>query len=58
MVALVLERGAQRLDLAAFATYCREQLPEYARPLFLRILPKMDVTGTFKHQKVQLRKEV
>ena len=32
-------------------------LPSYARPLFLRMMPKVTVTVTFKHQKVQLRKE-
>ncbi len=26
-------------------------------PLFLRRLPKIDVTGTFKHQKVELRNQ-
>ena len=29
----------------------------YAVPVFVRILPQMDTTGTFKHQKVQLRKQ-
>ena len=34
-----------------------EQLPPYARPLFLRELPESDLTGTFKHKKVKLRDE-
>lgn len=34
----------------------REGLPAYAVPVFLRVLPAMATTGTFKHQKVQLRK--
>ena len=29
-------------------------LPEYARPLFLRIKSEIDVTGTFKQKKVDL----
>ena len=31
--------------------FCRQELPSYARPRFLRFLSDMDVTGTFKHQK-------
>ena len=31
-----------------------EELPNYARPLFLRILSNMELTGTFKHQKAPL----
>ena len=27
-------------------------LPAYARPLFLRMLPEIEITGTFKHRKV------
>lgn len=34
---------------------CMKELPAYAQPLFLRFLPDMEITGTFKHQKVQLR---
>ncbi|GCC20208.1 hypothetical protein chiPu_0021307 [Chiloscyllium punctatum] len=32
-------------------------LPPYARPVFLRILPVVDTTSTFKIQKTRLRKE-
>ena len=32
-------------------------LPSYAVPVFLRILPQMQITGTFKHQKVQMRND-
>ena len=31
-----------------------ERLPAYARPLFLRFRPKLDLTGTFKPRKVEL----
>jgi fatty-acyl-CoA synthase len=30
------------------------QLPDYARPLFLRFRPSLDMTGTFKQRKVDL----
>ncbi len=32
-------------------------LPGYARPLFLRLLPEMEITSTFKHRKIELQKE-
>merc|ERR1711920_404108 len=44
-------------NLAAFHRHASSVLPAYAVPLFLRILPEMQITGTFKHQKVQLRAE-
>jgi len=45
------------VDWEKFAKHCKDNLPVYAQPLFLRILPKIDITGTFKHQKVELRTE-
>ena len=47
----------ESVDLDKLAAYLREQLPEYARPHFLRMQPEMEVTGTFKHRKVELVKE-
>jgi len=47
----------KQLDLNKFYQHCVKNLPSYAVPLFLRKLQKMDITGTFKHQKVELRKE-
>ena len=44
-------------DLAALQAHIRANLPEYARPLFLRIQDHIDVTGTFKQRKVELVKE-
>ena len=35
----------------------RANLPDYARPLFLRIQTEIDVTGTFKQKKVDLVRE-
>ena len=42
------------LDLAAFRTHLIDRLPEYARPLFLRIRNEMEVTATFKYTKTDL----
>jgi len=46
-------QSQEKLD--AIQKLCQKELPNYAQPLFLRFLPEMEVTGTFKHQKVQLR---
>ncbi|MBT6489452.1 MAG: long-chain-acyl-CoA synthetase, partial [Deltaproteobacteria bacterium] len=44
-------------ELSVLAKALENQLPTYARPIFLRILPEPDLTGTFKHQKARLKKE-
>jgi len=44
-------------SLNALQKLCEKELPKYAQPLFIRFLPNMEITGTFKHQKVQLRNE-
>jgi fatty-acyl-CoA synthase len=48
MATLVADDG---LDLAAFRTHLINRLPEYARPLFLRIRSEIEVTATFKYTK-------
>ena len=57
MAALVLESGANSLDLEDFSAYVNRELPTYARPVFLRLQPHLDVTGTFKMVKGNLKKE-
>lgn len=44
-------------DLESFAQTLKKELPLYARPIFLRFLPELHKTGTFKFQKTELRKE-
>ena len=44
-------------DLKALHRHIEENLPEYARPLFLRIRKDIDVTTTFKQKKVDLVKD-
>lgn len=55
MAAVVDE--SKNLDLTALANGLKAKLPAYARPYILRILEKVDVTGTFKLKKVELQKE-
>ena len=45
------------VDLANLAKKLFLSLPAYAVPLFVRLLPKVELTGTFKLKKVQLRNE-
>ena len=44
-------------DLAALHAHLCAHLPDYARPLFLRLQEEIEVTGTFKQRKVDLVKE-
>ncbi len=46
--------GGTEIDLAALRAHLAERLPEYARPLFLRVRQAIEVTGTFKTKKVDL----
>jgi len=52
MAALVVDRG---FDLAAFHSLVAARLPAYARPLFLRLLPALESTATFKPRKQELQ---
>jgi len=51
-------RVAEGFSLEAFNAFVLERLPVYQRPYFLRLLrDEMRVTGTFKHQKNDYRRE-
>ncbi|XP_026329619.1 long-chain fatty acid transport protein 1-like [Hyposmocoma kahamanoa] len=45
------------LDLHKLARDLVKELPPYAKPVFLRIMTSMDMTGTFKMKKTELQKE-
>jgi fatty-acyl-CoA synthase len=45
------------LDLAALRAWLKAHLPDYARPLFLRIRTEIDKTATFKQRKIDMTKE-
>lgn len=47
----------QTTDFKALAQGIRKALPSYARPIFIRILGKLDLTGTYKLKKLDLQKE-
>jgi len=44
-------------DLAALHKHLQNSLPDYARPVFLRIRKDLDMTATFKQRKVDLVKQ-
>jgi acyl-CoA synthetase (AMP-forming)/AMP-acid ligase II len=44
-------------SIEEFAAYINSNLPVYQRPYFVRLQHDMRITGTFKHQKVDYRKE-
>ncbi len=53
MAALVV---SAEFDLATLRAEVSARLPDYARPVFLRILPALEATGTFKPKKQELVK--
>jgi fatty-acyl-CoA synthase len=54
MAALVING---RFDPAMMAKELADRLPVYARPVFLRLMPEIEITGTFKHRKIDLVEE-
>ncbi|MEM8838617.1 MAG: long-chain-acyl-CoA synthetase [Pseudomonadota bacterium] len=54
MVSLVVN---EHFDLSDFRDHVGASLPEYARPIFLRMQETIEATGTFKQRKVDLVKE-
>ena len=56
MASLTLNEGVETLDLDRFSAFVRRP-PSYAVPVFLRIDEDIDVTGTFKMLKGDLRKQ-
>ena len=49
--------AADNFNLTALREHLAERLPDYARPVFLRIRQDMDMTATFKQKKVDLVKQ-
>ena len=56
MAAVKLSSGST-LDGQAVARHLLDRLPAYAVPLFLRVVPEVEQTATFKSRKVNLRDE-
>ncbi|XP_015765840.1 PREDICTED: long-chain fatty acid transport protein 4-like isoform X2 [Acropora digitifera] len=56
-MAAIVDEDSKGIDLIALLQQLKEHLPVYARPIFLRIVDSVTVTGTFKLQKNKLREE-
>lgn len=46
--------SSENIDLAELREHLIRRLPPYARPLFLRLRGKVDLTGTYKYSKTEL----
>jgi acyl-CoA synthetase (AMP-forming)/AMP-acid ligase II len=57
MAALVLRCNVDEFDVQRFAQHVRGQLPAYAQPVFLRVRAELEITGTFKQVKGDLKKQ-
>ena len=56
MAAVVVE-DEQKLDLVALREHLITHLPDYARPLFIRVRRELEITATFKQMKNDLIRE-
>ncbi|MGE0828222.1 MAG: long-chain-acyl-CoA synthetase [Hyphomonadaceae bacterium] len=54
MAALTTEVG---FSLEALHAHAHKELPAFARPLFVRLMPAIETTGTFKYRKIDLVRE-
>ncbi len=59
MAAVIFKNGvgSDQIDLRSLSTYMNENLPAYARPVFIRILEELPTTTTHKLQKNKLREQ-
>jgi fatty-acyl-CoA synthase len=55
MAGLLLHEGAD-FDGRRVARHLLAELPAYAVPVFIRLMARVETTGTFKHRKVDLKK--
>jgi len=55
---VILEvKHQKRFDVDAFYAYCKEKLPHYMLPRFIRLVEKMPMTDTMKLKKATLKHE-
>ncbi|XP_046995918.1 long-chain fatty acid transport protein 4-like [Schistocerca americana] len=52
-----LEDPDRKIDLKKLAEGLATNLPHYARPMFLRVVKSLELTGTFKIKKTAIQKE-
>lgn len=54
MAALVVD---ENVDVQKLCGHLKSALPDYARPVFIRLTREIEVTGTFKQSKLAMRKQ-
>jgi fatty-acyl-CoA synthase len=47
----------ENFSISEFYELLLDQLPKYSIPVFLRISPEIEITGTFKYKKTDLVKD-
>ncbi|KAI1287438.1 Long-chain fatty acid transport protein 4 [Halotydeus destructor] len=57
MAAMLPSEGPEKLSVKSLYDRICTDLPSYAMPIFVRILDKVDLTGTFKFNKVALKRD-
>lgn len=60
MAAITLTPGSRIREaevLRNLGKFAAERLPKYAVPIFIRVQPEMEITGTFKHRKVEMQRD-
>ena len=57
MAAVSLNEETDRLNVKELSEYVQKNLPSFARPVFIRVQPAQEVTGTFKMVKKDLREQ-
>ena len=57
MAAITPVADAEDFDWAGLAQHLKRELPVYAVPVFARIKPEQEMTGTMKYRKVDLKKD-
>ena len=56
-MALIVPKTRDSFDPNKFHEHASDKLPAYARPIFLRVADRVDVTGNFKNRKTRLQEE-
>ncbi len=57
MVAITPQGEPEDFDWSGLATHLKAELPAYAVPLFARLRPEAEITGTMKYRKVDLKED-
>ncbi|MBI3993075.1 MAG: long-chain-acyl-CoA synthetase, partial [Candidatus Lambdaproteobacteria bacterium] len=56
-LAAITMDGGRQFDPQAFYGFVSSKLPAYARPAFVRLISEMELTGTFKMKKTDLKSQ-